>query len=546
MNLIIVSDIDVIAESIRDQLIDSFSVQETESRYGGDNVSVSILSAKQGLAEKLESANPSVILAQAAHAEDPSLQETLKWAYNSKQSLPVIVISDSVDDQAAVAFISAGVKEIIDLKNYTSRTIQRAILTAKMRAELDYSRQNHERELLESRLAREQASNEKTYFVSMVSHEIRSPLQNIIGFSSLLEETELDDEQREYTSYLNRNALLLSDLVSDVLDHSKIDQGTISLSIEDISPTEAILDAISFVETRALNKKISIQSQLDPSIPCIISGDKLRIIQILKNLLDNAIKFTPEGGSITVSAEWIAPELPEEQGYLECTAEDTGCGIAPERIDHIFAPFAQGEPSRDQSKGGTGLGLALCKRLCQMMKGKILIKKSDEAGTSIQFSLPFSAIEEAKPVKPKEDKKPTDSQQAQEPHANILVVEDDKNSRAYIERFIRYSGLSCDLASDGQEAAEIFRPGQHLLVITDIFMPRVNGVDLCSRLRKIEREGKSDLHCTIFAISAGGGENVRSQILEAGADNFLRKPIRIDQLRQMIRDTLPQKTTSPQ
>ncbi|MEM7671731.1 MAG: ATP-binding protein [Verrucomicrobiota bacterium] len=529
-----------------EHLSECFRIQHSENRYREEKVTIHVIDKEDSLVEELEKTQSSVVLVQALSPADPGLLQCMKWAQNTKgsTSIPIIAICDGIDDPTAAGFIKAGAKEIIDTKHSNLRSTYRTLITAITRASLDTDRQNREREVLAIRLAEEQASNEKTYFVSMVSHEIRSPLQNIIGFSSLLEETDLDDEQSEYASYLNKNAIHLSELVSDVLDHSKIDRGSIALKYETISPVEAVEDAISFVETHALNKRINIGKQLDSFIPAFVEGDKLRIIQILKNLLENAIKFTPEGGCISVNACWVDSQETDNAGTFECEVEDSGSGIAPERVDRIFAPFVQVDPSRDQQAGGSGLGLALCKRLCEMMKGKIQIKHTSPKGTCIHFAIPFEKVEVTDhPSVVSESSKRTPLNHEPPPDgANILVVEDDKHSRAYIERFIRYSGLSCDIAFNGQQGINMFCPGQHLLIVTDVFMPHVNGIDLCYKIREIERERQAAHPCTIFAISAGGSEDTRNQMLEAGADHYLRKPIRIDQLRQMIRDALPQKT----
>lgn len=546
MQLAIVSKFEVQAQLIKDIIIESFQIDGSGDGFPIHKIRVWTATDFDGFCKKAISQKPTAILLHTPSPQNPFFIKCLQWIQNSRKAIPVIACSDVRKDADWLEFIQMGVQEMIDLKAMPQSTVRRAILSAQSRFEIQEGNRDYERQLLASRLAAEQASNEKTFFVSMVTHEIRSPLQNITGFASLLAETKLDDEQSEYVSYLDKNSQLLTDLVSDVLDHAKLDQGTIALKIEPFAPNTSIEDAISFVETRALSKKISIITELDPTVPEHLIGDKLRIIQILKNLLDNAIKHTPESGTIHVVSQWTPSSESNGKGFLECLVRDTGSGIPAERLPNIFNPFVQGNPAMDQSTGGTGLGLALCKRLCEMMRGRIKVAKSDKEGTTLSFTLPFETFKgpDAENIDAKHSCASAHTKTNASP--KILVIEDDMSSQAYIQRFLRYNGLNCDIADNGEEALKIFEPSKHALVITDIFMPIMNGIDVCARIREIEIESKVGSKSVIFAITAAGSEDIRAQAISAGADFFMRKPIRIDQLKRMIRDTIQKTKASPE
>ena len=538
MKIAIISESEIIALTLKEQLVECFQMEASEAAYRDMDSEVGFIPKTEDFMTTLASENPEGILLHCLSPQDPAVKSLAEWASAHASVKPMVVVSDTISDEDYSAYLGAGVHEIIDLKNLTLRSLRRAVLSADNRARREHATGNHKREILANQLAAEQASSEKTFFLSMVTHEIRSPLQNITGFSSLLEETEMDDEQQEYVSYINKNSALLTELVGDILDHSKIDRGTITLKLEPISLNETIRDAVSFVETRALAKHISIQTKSFCDLPKWVMGDKLRTIQILKNLLDNAIKFTPDGGSINVECDWEGLENTPCDGVFKCSVSDTGCGINPERAKFIFTPFMQGDPARDQNFGGIGLGLALCKRLCEMMRGKIWVDSTSEAGSTLSFKLTLTEIRK----EPEQEKfEASNMSPKEEEETNILVVEDDANSRAYIQRFLRYSGLKCDIAKDGAEAVKQYAPGRHSLVITDIFMPNVSGFKVCEKIREIEAQNPDGKPCTIFAISAGAGGDMHNRLREAGADHYLRKPIRIDQMRQMIRDALPKK-----
>lgn len=261
-------------------------------------------------------------------------------------------------------------------------------------------RKSAERELARAKEEAETANRIKGEFLAMMSHEIRTPLNGIVGINQILMETELTDKQREMLQVQEKSGQALLQIVNDVLDFSKIESGTVTLSDEPFPFAACIQDCLESFTVTAGNKGIDLRVHLDGRIPELLRGDPVRLRQILVNLVGNAVKFT-EKGSVAIDARWTgeAEDPHGDEAMVEITVTDTGIGIDPSRIHLLFLPFSQ---IRDSSKGrhyeGTGLGLAICKDLVELMGGEIWVEAGRRSGAAFGFRIPFRRFEADRPI----------------------------------------------------------------------------------------------------------------------------------------------------
>ncbi len=259
--------------------------------------------------------------------------------------------------------------------------------SALLRAQLR-DRAEAERRLQQAKDAADEANRAKGDFLAVMSHEIRTPLNAVMGFANLLGESRLDDTQRSYVTTILGEGARLGSLINDILDLSKIEKGRLSLEQAPFAPVESAQDVLRLFGPRATQRQIELRLHAPLGPALIVEGDPLRFRQILVNLVDNALKFTPRG-SVTIALAWIAPATDATLGRLTVRVRDTGIGIAREKIGRLFQMFSQADSSTTRRYGGTGLGLAICQRLTHLMGGEITVRSEDGTGTEFTVELPL-------------------------------------------------------------------------------------------------------------------------------------------------------------
>lgn len=382
----------------------------------------------------------------------------------------------------------------------------------------------------------ESASAAKSNFLANISHELRTPMTAIIGFGDILLGGELDHSSaREHVGTICRNAQALLGLINDLLDLSRIDAKRLDLECIQYSPTTLLRDVMQSFVPSVQARGLTLDLYFVSPLPAALMGDPLRLRQILVNVIGNAIKFTPMG-SIRVDVNYLVQPTPT----LEVSVTDSGIGLTSDQIAQLFRPFVQVDTSTSRQYGGTGLGLALCKRLCQSMGGDIFASSDGQRGSTFRFWIaanvePSAPLFEAEqlsgaptrlsPALPKK----TVSEAAAGLKGRILLAEDGRDNRILVQRLLARTELELDLAEDGvlalemvQRAAREGRPYDVLL--TDIQMPHMDGLELTRRLRA---EG---FDLPIVALTAHAMPMHREQCFAAGCSGFAVKPIDPHQL----------------
>jgi PAS domain S-box-containing protein len=377
-------------------------------------------------------------------------------------------------------------------------------------------RKTNEVALLAATQAAEAANRAKGLFLAKVSHEIRTPMTSIIGFGELLEDTALDPEQRKYLAAINSSGNTLSSLIDDVLDLSKVDAGELAIKLEEISLHDFIRKVGSLQEQQAAMKDLSLSVNIDRAVPELLIGDTLRIQQVLLNLLGNAIKFTEKG------EVGIEVSLVEETGVrvlLDIAVKDTGIGIPPGLMGKIFEPFVQAPGVNSQNYGGSGLGLSISRSLAALMGGSLRAESREGTGSTFHLVLPLKRKAGHLAGKTLAE---SDVPLWKGPVLNVLLAEDNPVNTQFISTILANLGHKVTHAGNGKVAIELVKANAFDLVLMDIQMPVMDGVDALSILRELEQVGGRPL--IVIALTAFALIGDQEKYLEMGFDGYLSKP----------------------
>lgn len=366
------------------------------------------------------------------------------------------------------------------------------------------------------------ASQAKSDFLATVSHEVRTPLNGVIGMSELMRDLPLPEPARHYSDTIYSSALQLMSMIDDILDFSKIEAGRMDLDLQPVELTALVNDAVALFMPRVEAKGIDLEVRLDPQLPCQVEVDPGRLRQVLLNLLTNAIKFTDEGGV------YLSVQASARQRML-FEVEDSGRGIEKQQIGLLFEPFRQSDPTISRRYGGTGLGLAICKRLVVAMNGRIGVESWPGRGSRFWFELPLRVGGEASEA-PDEHGFPQAQLKALA-EAELLVVEDNPVNQEVAMAMLERIGCTATLAVSGAEALGLCEHRQFDLILMDIQMPDIDGREVTRRLRRC---GDWRSSVAILAMTAGGAAHDQSDCMAAGMDGYLTKPLLIGSLSDVL------------
>ncbi|TVM15850.1 hypothetical protein DPQ33_14190 [Oceanidesulfovibrio indonesiensis] len=423
--------------------------------------------------------------------------------------------------------------------------------------------------LHQAKHASEKANEAKSEFMARMSHELRTPLNGILGLTQLVIESALDAEQQSNLSMVRESAQELLSIVNDILDVSKVEMGVLSLKSCEFSLRRVVRDCASAFENSAKVKGIYCTTKIDPEIEDAYIGDPLRIKQVLTNLISNAVKFTPKGGvEVTVSQD--VQQAVAGRHHLRFEVRDTGIGIPEDLIDQIFERFYQVDGSFTRSFEGTGLGLAIAKSLVEMMEGVIQVRSAPGKGSVFTFILPLApalaerpastipattedAMVDEQPAEPEQTPVPPVSvcepvpgrrNRPVLPPLSVLLAEDNAVNQAFAQLILRREGHEVVTVSNGEEALEALARQSFDVVLMDVRMPGMDGVEATRRIRA----GESyvlDAEIPIVAMTAHSSIEDRERFLKAGMDCYVSKPMNWEQILEAMAEALDVRGRTP-
>jgi CheY-like chemotaxis protein len=345
----------------------------------------------------------------------------------------------------------------------------------------------------------------------------------VLGNIQLLEQTELQAEQQEYTAAIAAAGTNLLSLINDILDLSKLEADKVGLEVAPFGLRAAIDNVVVMQRSRAAAKGLALAVRLPPDLPKTLLGDELRLKQVLLNLLSNAIKFT-SAGSVTVAASVV--ERSADRARIELSVADTGIGIAPALLETIFEPFVQADSSITRRYGGTGLGLTICKRLLKLMGGSISIESREGAGSTFRVLVPF-ALPASKPSMAAEPVRVAGSAGPlwRGPPLRVLLAEDDPSNLGFGTALLKRMGLAATTVADGAAVLEVAGRERFDLLLLDLQLPLLDGRRTLALLR--DRERGTGARVPAIAIAAHVDEGGAAALFGAGFDGTVRKPLSV-------------------
>lgn len=372
-------------------------------------------------------------------------------------------------------------------------------------------------ELTRAKERAESANSAKSQFLANMSHELRTPMNSVLGFSELLLADEVDEQKKRRLEAVSSAGKMLLKLLDDLLDLSRVEVGKLPLHHAPFDVRKLFSDAQQSFELKVRAKGLSFFVRVDDDVPVFLVGDEIRILQIISNLVNNAVKFTREG-FVSVECSW-------HRGLFTCQVSDTGIGISEGSIERMFLPFEQDDSTSTREHQGSGLGLAIVKRLAEAMRGEVTLKSQVGVGTSVSVSLPLQTQSEPKARTPLRSLASRVFDEAQGARVRVLLADDCPMNRKLMTELLFRAGLACECVGDGEEAILALERCSFDLLLLDMQMPRKDGFEVLQDI--CARRARGEPVPWVVSVTAHALKGDEERMRDAGADAYLSKPVGI-------------------
>ena len=390
-------------------------------------------------------------------------------------------------------------------------------------------------ELFRAKARAEEATEYKSLFLANMSHEIRTPMNGIIGMANMLKNSHLTKEQEDALNIIVQSSDSLLTIINEILDISKIESGKLELESLNFNLHQEIGNVIRLLKMKAEEKDLALSYSISPYVPVFVKGDPTRTKQVLINLITNAIKFTPRG-SVKISIQ--TTDRIGNQTIVRFDVADTGIGIAREELPKLFRPFTQSDVSFTRRFGGTGLGLAISKNLVDLMGGSIGVESEPDKGSTFWYTLPFDdGIPEVTTVSAPQAEESREAESGREDAPlHFLLAEDNLINQKVALMVIQKMGFTADVAVNGKAAVEKYRENRYDLILMDIMMPEMDGIEATKAIRELERKRGSSKRIPIIALTANAMKEDKDKCLAAGLDDYISKPFKPADLERIVNE----------
>ena len=406
----------------------------------------------------------------------------------------------------------------------------------------------YNRKLEEAAVAANEANEAKSYFLSTMSHDIRTPMNAILGLNEMVLRDSDDEEIVAYSESIRTAGNTLLGLINDILDFSKIEAGKMDIINVDYSFVSMLNDLVNMVQGKAEDKGLAFNLDIDRNIPVILNGDEIRIKQIITNILSNAVKYTKEG-SITLKAGFTKMEENPDSVKLKISVTDTGIGIKEEDLKRLFEAFERIEEEKNRNIEGTGLGMSIAQSFLVMMGSNMEVKSEYGKGSTFSFDL-VQGVKSWDPVGNYEEtfkRSITERKKYKErftsPHARILVVDDTPVNLSVIKSLLKRTKIQIDAAGSGDEGIGFYRQKHYDVIFLDHMMPDKDGIETLKEMKEIK--DTPNAATPVICLTANAISGMREKYIDAGFDDYLTKPIDPDRLETMLLAYIPKGKIAP-